>query len=566
MNRGEARDASPLDCLGLRAAGRSSARVQPLEAMEQAALDAGGVPRRPGPRALDALSLWLRDGKGLGADVKILSKRTPTVRKRCSFEIVPLVAAAAAAWLLCGASADAQMKANRPRQAQASPTRADTSGAPAALAPADTSDRARQGGAGAPAVPPGPEAETYELDGIAAIVNDSVILLSEVQEQAYFQASQQGISLADSAAFARVQSEVLERLIEEKVIVDEARKRGMIVTADDLDTAVSGVVQDMIRAAGSEEAFKQQLEREGLTEEDLRDLYRPQLEAQILASRLVRRELDVDPEVTDEEIEAYYNENQDQFPERPETVRLSHIFVSLLQDSADYVRAKEKAEEIRARVLAGEDFAKLARELSADPSASRGGDIGFFKRGQLDPRFERVVFSLKPGETGPVVQTRHGFHVVQLLELKDDEAHARHILVPVAVSGSAVARARAKIESVKVALDGGADFAELAAEVSEDAETRDRGGDLGYYAVDDLTPDVKKVIAAMKPGEVSDIAEAPDGFHIFLMTEHRPKGRFTLEETKEDIRQFLRRQKMEEAYSKWIEDLKREAYIVVKGA
>jgi peptidyl-prolyl cis-trans isomerase SurA len=412
--------------------------------------------------------------------------------------------------------------------------------------------------------PPGPYDKVWQLDRIAAIVNDSVILMSEVQEQTYFYANQEGISLADSSAFAKARKDVLERLIEEKVIVDEARKRGMTVSGEDVERAVDGVVQDMIRGTGSEEAFRAQLKREGLTEEELRDLYRPRLEAQILASRLVRREVSTEADVTDSDVETYYNEHLDEFPERPETVRLSHIYVSVRPDSLAYAQARAAAERIRERALAGEDFAELASQLSADPSARKGGDIGYFKRGQLDPRFEEAVFALKPGEISDVVQTRLGFHVIKLTDLRDGEARASHILIPVTPTLSAVERAQAKIDSIKAALDAGADFAELAKVASEDDETRDFGGDLGYFAVDDLTPDVKKVIMSLKPGVISDVTQAPDGFHIFLMTEYKPKGKFTLEETKQDIREMLRRERLEQGYQTWIDKLKSEAYIDIK--
>jgi peptidyl-prolyl cis-trans isomerase SurA len=435
-----------------------------------------------------------------------------------------------------------------------------TSEAQMRAARTDTSSSAQTEGS----APPAGE-DVYTLDRIAAVVNNSVILASEVQEQTFFFASQQGISLADSVALASARIEVLQRLIEEKVIVDEARKRGMTVSRDDVDKAVDGVIQDMIQGTGSDEAFRGQLEREGLSEDELRNLYRPRLEAQILASRLVRREVNTDAEVTEADIETYYNENLDKFPERPETVRLSHVYVSVLPDSMSYIRARAAAEQIRERVLAGEEFETLAMELSADPTGRKGGDLGYFKKGQLDPRFEAAAFSVEPGQIAEVIQTRFGFHVIKVTGVRGEEVRASHIVVAVRPMDEAVKMARARIDSLKVALDGGADFAELVAAGSEDLETRDNGGDLGYYAVKDLTPDVRDVILALKPGDVSDVAEAPDGYHIFRMVEHRSQGRFTLEETKEDIRELIRRARLDEGYTKWIDGLRRDAYIDIKG-
>jgi peptidyl-prolyl cis-trans isomerase SurA len=480
-----------------------------------------------------------------------------SIRKTVSIVVLMLIAAGAGPQ---AGNAD-QPGGSAPDTAMAAPDTAMAAPGTVSTAPADTAMAAQPDTV---VTPPGPYDKVWQLDRIAAIVNDSVILMSEVQEQTYFYANQEGISLADSSAFAKARNDVLQRLVEEKVIVDEARKRGMTVSSDDVERAVDGVVQDMIRGTGSEEEFRAQLKREGLTEEELRDLYRPRLEAQILASRLVRREVSTDTDVTDAEVETYYNEHRDEFPERPETVRLSHIYVSVRPDSLAYAQARSAAERIRGRVLAGEDFSKLASQLSADPSARKGGDIGYFKRGQLDPRFEEAVFALEPGQISDVVQTRLGFHIIKLTELRDGEARASHILIPVTPTLQSVERAQAKIDSIKAALDAGADFAALARVASEDEETRDFGGDLGYFAVDDLTPDVKKVIMSLKPGVISDVTQAPDGFHIFLMTEYKPKGSFTLEETKQDIREMLRREKLEQEYQTWINKLKSEAYIDIK--
>jgi peptidyl-prolyl cis-trans isomerase SurA len=408
------------------------------------------------------------------------------------------------------------------------------------------------------------EGRTWDLDGIAAIVNNSLILSSEVEEQTFLFVRQQGISASDSSALVEARREVLDRLIEEKVIVDEARKRGMTVTREDVDSAVEGVIRDMRRATGSEEAFRRELAREGLTEQGLRDIYRPRLEAQILASRLVRREVGSEGDVTEAEVERYYEENKDSFPERPESIRLSHIYVSVVPDSAAYELARQRAEEIRSRVLAGEDFADLASEYSADPSAASGGDLGYFKRGQLDPAFEQAVFSLEPGEISEVVQSRLGFHVIKLADLKGESARAGHILIPVTATAENAQRALTKATRIKVALDSGEDFTELARTESEDLETRDIGGDLGYFAVDEIAEPIRETVLELPVGEISDVTQAPDGYHIFLKTEYKPRGRYTLEETKEEIREFVRNEKLQKGYDDWVEDLKEDAYIDIK--
>ena len=124
--------------------------------------------------------------------------------------------------------------------------------------------------------------------------------------------------------------------------------------------------------------------------------------------------------VSDEEIKKFYDENQDKF-KQPESYHASHILIGVKPDatSDEKQKAREKAEALRKKVLAGEDFAALAKSESTCPSSSKGGDLGFFGKGEMVPAFENATAALKPGEVSTVVETQFGFHIIKLIEKKD---------------------------------------------------------------------------------------------------------------------------------------------------
>ena len=147
------------------------------------------------------------------------------------------------------------------------------------------------------------------------------------------------------------------------------------------------------------------------------------LVADLVAGEYLKREVVGKMDVTDEDISTYYKANKDEF-RTPETVRASHILFIVERGASeeDKQKAKEKAEEVLAKVKAGEDFGKLAQKYSEDLSTKpRGGDIGEMKRGQLEPNFEKALFALKPGEVSGVVETYFGYHIIKCTDRKESE-------------------------------------------------------------------------------------------------------------------------------------------------
>ncbi|AOV06477.1 foldase protein PrsA [Sporosarcina ureilytica] len=191
--------------------------------------------------------------------------------------------------------------------------------------------------------------------------------------------------------------QALEALIDEKIVALEVKKEDIKVPEDEIKEEVANFMEN----AGGEEAFKNALEQSGMTEEDFKK--------DVIQYLSIRKLMEPRVEVTDEEIETYFEENKDSFNVE-EQVEARHI---LVED-------EKTANEIEQKLKDGEDFAELAKEYSTDEgSGALGGDLGFFTRGRMVPEFEEKAFSMKVGEISEPVKTEYGYHIIEVLDKKE---------------------------------------------------------------------------------------------------------------------------------------------------
>ncbi len=254
------------------------------------------------------------------------------------------------------------------------------------------------------------------IDKIVAIVNGEIITLSEVDQ--YRSKLRDGSEATGnpwekSAKVFESRREILDRLIEEKLVDQQCKKLAIKVSVRDIDMAIEDVKR---LNAITDEQLKRALIADGLSWEDYRQQVREQIKRVKLVSRVVRPELTVD----DEGLKRFYNGHIEQFRE-PEQIRASHILIVIPQDADDLLveALRHKGEMILERLGRGEDFGELARLYSGDPSAKNGGDLGFFKRGELLPEFERSLFNLQRGQVSGLVRTKMGFHIIKVTEKKE---------------------------------------------------------------------------------------------------------------------------------------------------
>lgn len=250
-----------------------------------------------------------------------------------------------------------------------------------------------------------------------AVVNGSAIGRDEFDREMKIFQERYGDrirALKDSELLA-VKKKILEGIIERELLFQESRRTGIRVE----DKAIKEQLAAIKKRYPDEEAFRRALKTVNLTESQIRF----QINKGLSIQRLISERFDK-IEISEKETRAYYDNNREVFRE-PEEVRASHILIKVDpgMDEEKKAVARRKVEDIRERLMnKGEDFAEVAREVSEGPSRSKGGDLGYFKRGQMVKPFEEAAFAMKPGEVSDIVETRFGYHIIKLTGRKPEKA------------------------------------------------------------------------------------------------------------------------------------------------
>jgi peptidyl-prolyl cis-trans isomerase SurA len=422
-------------------------------------------------------------------------------------------------------------------------------------------------------------ASSQHLDGIAAVVNDEVVLQSDVEEQVYLFVMRNQLR-PDSAMVDSLRRQVLDEMINEKLVVAEAKRQALVPSDVEVNREVEKAIQDARDRLGPD-GFREQLAKENLTEEQLRTKYRDEARRQQLAQRVVQKALPRKP-VTQVEAEAYFKADPGKFPLAPGQARLSVIQIPITPDSVADAAARVKALDIRKRILGGEKFAKVAAEVSDDTgSAKAGGDLGFFPKGTMEPSLEQVAFGLKLDEVSEPVHSPFGWHLMQVLERdtlktaagKDSldaegkvipEAHARHILIRVETTDADRTRAKTLADRVRGEAAKGTDFGTLVRRYSRYQGPATPDGDIGFVSMGSLMPQIRAGLDTLEVGQVSETLENPAGFNIFKLTDRKPERPYQLEEIRQQLPDVVAQMKYKERYDEWIKGLRAKAVIEIR--
>jgi peptidyl-prolyl cis-trans isomerase SurA len=418
--------------------------------------------------------------------------------------------------------------------------------APVAARPADT----------------GPRAADY----IVAVVNSEPITNNEVRYRMIRfakQMQQQGQPLPPANEFAQ---QVLERLISEKAQLQLAQENGVRVEEGTVDLAEQGVArQNQVGLA----ELRRRMVADGMTVAQFRE----DLRNQLILTRLRERELESKVKVSDLEIDQFIHEQKQGSRDlAAQELNLAHILVAVPENAnvSQVAALQARAQRIQERARAGEDFATLAREFSDAPDAkASGGLVGMRTADRYPPLFVQAVESLPVGGISELVRSGAGFHVIKVVEKKQSglagmtvsQTHARHILLrPTPQLTESVAIA--KLEDIRKRIEGGADFAQLAKEFSQDA-SGPNGGDLGWSSPGMYVPEFEEAMNSLAPRQVSQPVVSRFGVHLIQVLERR-QAKLTEREQREVARNVLREKKLEEAYLQWAQEVRGRAYVEMR--
>lgn len=406
------------------------------------------------------------------------------------------------------------------------------------------------------------QAEYQELDAIIAIVDEDVVLASELLSR--LEDVKQQIERQDMQAPPQdvLINQLMERLILENLQLQQAQRRGVEVDDETLTRAVLSFAE---RNQMTIEQFQEQLLLDGMSYREFREDIRNEMLIQRLQRNLVNRRITI----SDHDIEAllaspYYRQLlSDEF-------RVGHILLAVADGAGEAVidAAAAAAATIVEDLRAGADFKATAIAKSAGAAALEGGDLGWRRAGELPSLFGDQVMELDVGETADPIRSASGFHVIQLLEQRgagvqtEDQALVRHILIlPSEIR--TMDEAEAAIRVIHEQLLAGADFCALSAEHSEDPGSALNCGDLGWSTGDQFVPKFVEELQATATGELSEPFLSEYGWHVLEVQERRREDMG--EEALRDMAvQILHRRRFDEELQEWLKEIRDEAFVEVR--
>lgn len=401
--------------------------------------------------------------------------------------------------------------------------------------------------------------EAQTVDRIIAVVNEEIILESEVLQyvQDIVLRNRQQYSQPDQVAALRDQ--VLTELVNQKILLAAAEADTNIVVEDrqvdqTLDERINQVQQDL----GGEERL---VEYYGKPIRQIRREFRKQVRDNLMVERLRQYNMS-GVSVTKNEVDDFFNKNKANLPTLPERIHLAHLLIPIEPTEEATEEAKAKADSLFNMLLTGTDFDQLAIENSDDrASGAKGGLLGTTQRGDLVPEYEEVAFGLEEGEVSSPVRSRFGYHIIRLNWRRGEKINTSHILVKLTPSALDEERAFKQAQELRTRILEGEDFGELAKEFSSDEETAKDGGDLGWFDVPQMPEEFRLVTRDLQPGELTDPFKSRVGVHVVKVIARKDPRPPSLKEDWDRLSRMALMEKQDRMYQEWIEEKRKDVYI-----
>ncbi|HVP34499.1 MAG TPA: peptidylprolyl isomerase [Steroidobacteraceae bacterium] len=402
------------------------------------------------------------------------------------------------------------------------------------------------------------------LDRIAAIVNEGVVLDSDLETQLGVVSERLRAQKLELPPQNVLRQQVLERLVVQEIQVQRAHHDGIKVTDDTLNAALEDVAR---RNNLTLSQLPQALASQGIEYAAYREDLRKEITLSMLRQRDVLERIVVTPKEIDQ-----YLDKQAKMPSGNNEYNVSHILIAVPQEAsqAQLDAAASRAAEVYQKATGGEDFARLAVAYSNSQTALEGGSLGWRKDTELPTFLTDVVAKLKPGEVSQPIRTPTGFHLVKLNEVRgagskaiENQVHARHILMKTTELADD-ATVRLKLTTLRDRILKGEDFGGLAQTNSEDPGSAAQGGDLGWTGPNTFVPEFEQHLNALKDGEISEPFKTQYGWHIVQMLGHRQFDN-TDEVKRRKAMEAIRASKADEETEIWLRRLRDEAYVEYKS-
>jgi peptidyl-prolyl cis-trans isomerase SurA len=405
------------------------------------------------------------------------------------------------------------------------------------------------------------------IDQIMATVGSQIVLKSEIEKQ-YVQMLAQGGDAPETRCM------IFDQLVLQKLLLNQAILDSVEVSDAQVEGELDRRMRFYIRQIGSEEEleayFKTSIRQ---LKDELRDVIKDQLTVQTMQSRITK-----DVAVTPNEVRAYFESiPSDSLPYIDAELEIAQILRKPPVSDEEKRAVRARLEEYRAKIAAGDDFAVYAALYSQDPgSAKKGGELGLFERGMMVPEFEAAAFNLKPGELSQIVETKYGFHLLQLIERRGNQINVRHILLQPRTNDADLYKCVNFLDSLRQAIsDGKITFEEAAQKYSDDEDTRNSGGLLlnQETGTTRLSPDKidralffqidSLPIGRISPPLLTETGDGKNAYRIVVVKNRTLPHKANLKDDYQKIQEVALSEKQNKTLSEWVEKKRKITFIKI---
>lgn len=403
-------------------------------------------------------------------------------------------------------------------------------------------------------------ADVIELDRVVAVVNRDVITASELENRVrqVKQRLQQSNTRLPSEDVLRRQ--ILESMILEEIQLQLAQQASIRVDDEQLNQVVNNIARQNNMQL---EAFRQTLEREGMSFA----AFREDIRREMIIGQLQRNQVENQISVSDQEIESQLANREDRL-RLDDEYHLAHILIAVPESARpeQIEAARQKAETTLTQLRFGADFAQTAISVSNDQRALQGGDLGWIKRGSLPTIFADIIPKLEVGELTPIVRSPSGFHIIKLIDKRSDtrkhmiqQTLARHILIRTSEIITDT-EAKTRLTRIRERIVNGEDFGTLARSSSDDPGSAADGGSLGWVEPGKMVPEFEDAMNKLAPGEISQPFDTRFGWHIVQILSRRQHDD-TESYLRNQTRNLIQKRKLEVERQNWLRRIRDEAYV-----
>jgi peptidyl-prolyl cis-trans isomerase SurA len=410
------------------------------------------------------------------------------------------------------------------------------------------------------------------IDQVIAVVGAHIILESDIEAQYMQYRMQEGITGSSSS----VKCLMFEEMLYQKLLLNQAELDSVEVSDSQVEAEMDRRLRHYIGLLGSPEKFEEFYQKSII---EFKDELRQQVKEMIMAET-VQDKITGELKITPTEVKSFFKKiPEDSIPFINAEVELAQIVKLPPINREETEKVKNKLQELRYRVLNGENFATLAILYSEDPgSAKNGGELGLFGRGEMYPAFEAAAFNLEKGAVSDIVETEAGYHILQLIERRGEYVNVRHILVRPKVSPLDLARAKVQLDSISDLIAEKKYTFEEAIILFSDDPSKNNGGLLinpmtgtALFEIDQLDPKVSFVIDKLEVGEVSapvqfQTEDTKDAYRILYLKRRTEPHKANLRQDYDRIQAFALENKKQEVINEWIEDKASQTYIRINDS